>query len=80
MCCTLLTRYISAITEFNKHDMDNFFTWGLDTDNRDSTRKSFSVEQGGMTLPDNTYYLEDSDVMRVIFFKSQFNSQFHIVH
>jgi len=55
---------VTAMTEFNKHDMDNFFTWGLDTDNRDSTRKSFSIEQGGMTLPDNTYYLEESDVMR----------------
>lgn len=55
---------VSAITEFNKHDMDNFFTWGLDTDNRDSTRKSFSIEQGGLTLPDNTYYLEDSEVMK----------------
>jgi len=55
---------VTAITEFNKHDMDNFFTWGIDTDNRDSSRKSFSIEQGGMTLPDNTYYLEDSDVMR----------------
>ena len=55
---------VTAITEFNKHDMDNFFTWGLDTDNRDSTKKSFSIEQGGMSLPDNTYYLEDSAVMR----------------
>ena len=33
------------LLQFNKHDMDNFFTWGLDTDNRDSTRKSFSIEQ-----------------------------------
>lgn len=55
---------VTAITEFNKHDMDNFFTWGIDTDNRDSSRKSFSIQQGGMTLPDNTYYLEDSKVMR----------------
>ena len=55
---------VTAVTEFNKHDLDTFFTWGLDTDNRDSTRKSFSIEQGGLSLPDNTYYLEDSEVMR----------------
>ena len=55
---------VTAITEFNKADMDNFFTWGISTDTRDSSRKSFSIEQGGMTLPDNTYYLEDSAVMR----------------
>ena len=55
---------VTAITEFNKHDMDTFFSWGLDTDNRDTTRKSFSLMQGGVSLPDNTYYLEDSAVMQ----------------
>jgi hypothetical protein len=55
---------VTAITEFNKHDMDTFFSWGLDTDNRDTTRKSFSLLQGGVSLPDNTYYLEDSAVMQ----------------
>ena len=55
---------VTAITEFNKADMDNFFSWGISTDNRDTTRKSLSIEQGSVALPDITYYLEDSAVMQ----------------
>lgn len=55
---------VTAITEFNKHNMDNFFSWWIDTDPRDTTRKVFTVAQGGFTLPEKTYYLEDSPVMQ----------------
>ena len=53
-----------AVTELNKHNMDNFFSWWIDTDPRDTTRKVFTIAQGGFTLPEKTYYLEDSVVMQ----------------
>jgi len=53
-----------AVTELNKHNMDNFFSWWIDTDPRDTTRKVFTVAQGGFTLPEKTYYLEDSPIMQ----------------
>jgi putative endopeptidase len=54
----------TAVTEFNKHNMDNFFTWWIDTDTRDSSRKVFTIAQGGFTLPEKTYYLENSAIMK----------------
>lgn len=55
---------VHAVSELNKHNMDNFFSWWIDTDPRDTTRKVFSVAQGGFTLPEKTYYLEDSPIMQ----------------
>ena len=55
---------VHAVSEFNKHNMDNFFSWWIDTDPRDTTRKVFTVAQGGFTLPEKTYYLEDSAIMQ----------------
>jgi hypothetical protein len=33
---------VVAVTEFNKHNMDNFFSWWIDTSPRDTTKKVFT--------------------------------------
>jgi len=55
---------VTACTEFSKHDMDNFFGWWISQDPHDSSRKVFYLSQTSFSLPDKTYYLEDSDEMR----------------
>ena len=55
---------VRVASEFNKHNMDNFFGWFIDTDPRDSSQKAFQLSEGSLSLPDKSYYLEDSDVMK----------------
>jgi len=55
---------VKVCTEFSKHDMDNFFGWWISQDPHDATRKVFFLSQTGYTLPERTYYLEDSAEMK----------------
>ena len=55
---------VTACTEFSKHDMDNFFGWWISQDPHDSSRKVFFLAQTAYSLPERTYYLEDSAEMR----------------
>lgn len=55
---------VTACTQFSKHDMDNFFGWWISQDPHDASRKVFFLSQTGYTLPEKTYYLEDSAEMK----------------
>ena len=44
--------------------MDNFFSWWISQNPHDSTRKVFFLAQTGYSLPERTYYLEDSAEMK----------------
>jgi putative endopeptidase len=54
---------VTACSELSKHDMDNFFGWWISQDPHDSQTKVFFLAQTGYSLPERTYYLEDSPEM-----------------
>ena len=45
---------------------DGFFRFGVEQDEKDSSRQIASLSQGGLTLPDRDYYLEQSPRMMKI--------------
>eukprot|EP00960_Hanusia_phi_P029156 747803-Hanusia_phi.AAC.3 len=54
---------VSVVTELNKQDVDVLFSWYISTNPRDSSTKSFNIGPGSFSLPDKTYYTEDSAEM-----------------
>ena len=44
--------------------MDNFFSWWISQNPHDATHKVFFLAQTGYSLPERTYYLEDSAEMQ----------------
>ncbi|EKX51779.1 hypothetical protein GUITHDRAFT_65658 [Guillardia theta CCMP2712] len=54
---------VHVVTELNKQDIDVLFSWYISSNPRDSSTKSFNVGPGSYSLPDKTYYTEDSDEM-----------------
>ena len=56
--------FVKAVVELNKLDLDVLFAWWIDQDARDNTRQAMTIRQKGCTLPDDSYYLEDSPAMR----------------
>jgi len=54
---------IKTITDFNKEGMDVLFEWGIDKDPRNGQQYAFELGQSGTSLPDKTYFLEDSEDM-----------------
>lgn len=55
---------VKAVVVFNKHNLDTLFTWYIETNPRDTSSRSFNVAQGSASLPDKSYYTEDSDEMK----------------
>lgn len=49
-----------------RNGADSFLRFGSQQDQKDSTQQIEAVAQGGLTLPDRDYYLEDSPRMRQI--------------
>ena len=43
-----------------------FFRFGIEQDQKDSTKQIEAVHQGGLTLPDRDYYLQDDEHMQSI--------------
>mmetsp|Transcript_62050 Transcript_62050/g.146302 ORF Transcript_62050/g.146302 Transcript_62050/m.146302 type:complete len:742 (+) Transcript_62050:56-2281(+) len=54
---------MQALARFAIADMNAFFSWWVDADSQDSSVNSFFVAQGGITMPDQTYYTEQTDAM-----------------
>eukprot|EP00802_Teleaulax_amphioxeia_P007277 Tamp_07283.p1 GENE.Tamp_07283~~Tamp_07283.p1 ORF type:complete len:799 (+),score=165.87 Tamp_07283:72-2399(+) len=54
---------LTALAHFALADMTAFFGWWVDADSEDSSFNSFFVAQGGITMPDRSYYLEQSAAM-----------------
>ena len=42
--------------------MNAFFAWWVDADSVDSSINSFFIAQGGITMPDMTYYTDKTPV------------------
>ncbi len=43
-----------------------FFRFGVEQDQKDSTKQIEGIHQGGLTLPDRDYYLQDDPHMQAI--------------
>jgi predicted metalloendopeptidase len=55
---------LKAVAAYNKHQVNNLFTWGVSTDPRNHSRNIFSIGPPPVSLPDKKYYLEDKPDMR----------------
>jgi len=55
---------VKAVVVFNKHNQDTLFTWWIETNPRDTSTRSLSLGQGSASLPDKTYYTEDTEEMK----------------
>ena len=51
---------VQGLAAFAVADMTAFFGWWVDADSEDSSLNSFFVAQGGITMPDRSYYLDPS--------------------
>uniref|UniRef100_A0A7S0VEH4 Endothelin-converting enzyme 1 n=1 Tax=Hemiselmis tepida TaxID=464990 RepID=A0A7S0VEH4_9CRYP len=54
---------VTALARFAVADMNAFFSWWVDADSEDSSVYSFFLAQGGITMPDRSYYLDPSEAM-----------------
>lgn len=54
---------VKVITAFNKEGMDVLFEWGIDKDPRNGQQYAFELGQSDTSLPDKTYFLEQSEEM-----------------
>jgi hypothetical protein len=54
---------VQGLADFALADMTAFFGWWVDADSEDSTLNSFFVAQGGITMPDRSYYLDQGASM-----------------
>ena len=44
----------------NKYAVGTFFQLGVQQDQKDSTQQIVNTAQGGLTLPDRSYYIDDN--------------------
>ena len=54
---------MQALARFAIADMNLFFSWWVDADSQDSSLNSFFIAQGGITMPDRSYYLDSTPQM-----------------
>jgi putative endopeptidase len=54
---------VKGLAAFALADMTAFFGWWVDADSQDSSLNSFFVAQGGITMPDRSYYLDRTPEM-----------------
>jgi predicted metalloendopeptidase len=54
---------VPAVSMLKKHKMNSMFSWWIDTDPRNMTQKLFAIAPPDISLPDKTYYLEDTQEM-----------------
>jgi putative endopeptidase len=52
---------LDVVVEFNKANMDMFFSWYADTDAHDNSQNAFFLTQTDTSLPDQTYWTETDD-------------------
>jgi len=50
-----------VVVEFNKANMDMFFSWYIDTDAHDNSQNAFFLTQTDTSLPDQTYFTDTDD-------------------
>lgn len=55
---------LNVVVEFNKANLDMFFSWYVDTDSHDNSQNAFFLTQGDISMPDRSYLLEDSEEMK----------------
>lgn len=55
---------VTAVVNLNKQDMDTLFTWYLDNNPHDSSSYAFFLDSSSGSLPDRSYYLDDTDEMK----------------
>lgn len=54
---------VKSLSDFALADNTAFFGWWVDADSEDSSLSSFFVAQGGITMPDMSYYIDPSPSM-----------------
>jgi putative endopeptidase len=54
---------MQALVQFAIADINVFWSWWVDADSEDSSIYSFFVAQGGISMPDQTYYTEQTEEM-----------------
>jgi len=54
----------SVIVSLNKANLDMFFSWYIDTDSHNNEQNAFFLTQSDTSLPDETYYSEDTPEMQ----------------
>ena len=52
---------VDTVVEFNKANMDMFFSWYIDTDAHDNTQNAFFLTQSDVSLPDQSYFTDVDD-------------------
>ena len=52
---------LDVVVEFNKANMDMFFSWYIDTDAHDNSQNAFFLTQTDTSLPDQSYWTDTSD-------------------
>ena len=55
-----------GVTEFQQHGGGGFFGVGVDQDQKDSSKQIAETGQGGLSLPDRDYYLNDDERSKTI--------------
>ena len=55
--------FMQSLANFALSDMTVFFGWWVDADSIDSSINSFFIAQGGITMPDRSYYIDPSKSM-----------------
>ncbi len=55
---------LSTVVQLNKAGMDHLYSWYIDTDSHDNSQNAFFLTQSDPSLPDKTYYTEDTDEMK----------------
>jgi putative endopeptidase len=58
------TSLLHVVVELNKAGMDHLFSWYIDTDSHDNSQSAFFLTQSDPSLPDKTYYTENTDEMK----------------
>jgi len=55
---------LDVVVELNKANLDMFFSWYIDADSHNNKQNAFFLTQSDTSLPDLTYYTEDTAEMK----------------
>jgi putative endopeptidase len=56
---------VDATVALNKNNLDTLFSWYVDRDPTNDKQNAFFLTEAGTSLPDKTYYTEQSEEMKV---------------
>lgn len=55
---------LNVVVEMNKAGMDHLYSWYIDSDSHDNKAHAFFLTESDPSLPDKTYYTEDTPEMK----------------